>query len=79
MAWKNVIVGYKIITLKQEDAIPADAQFLTTSKEAGGVHGYVSNPRVWYYTLYHYQVPVYKKKNIKKINSEQGAQVSDTT
>lgn len=36
----------------------------------GQIAGWVSNPYSVYEMIYYYQVPVYKKKNIKKANSQ---------
>jgi hypothetical protein len=67
MAWQNTVVGYKIVELTSNDVIPVGATFLTTTQRYAGHFGWASNMRAHYETIYHYQVPVYKKKNIKRI------------
>lgn len=66
MAWENKIVGYEIKHFKKDEPIPADAKFLTTSEVFVRMYGMASNPKARYETIYHYQVPVYKKVNVKR-------------
>lgn len=65
MGWENVIVGYEIRDFQKGDIIPADAVFIKTRDVYAGHVGWISNLRASYRTVYEYQVPIYKKRNIK--------------
>lgn len=66
MGWENVIIGYAIVRFSRDEIIPVDAIFVRTFQSQTGVAGPVSNPYPVFKTIYEYQIPVYKKKNIKK-------------
>lgn len=67
MSWENVIVGYKIQDFKKEDIIPEKAVFIRSVDRFVRMIGWISNPYPYYETIYQYQVPIYKKKNIKRL------------
>ena len=61
MSWENVIIGYKLKDFSKEDIIPVDALFISAGTSSTRICGTTySNV---YYT---YQIPIYKKKNVKK-------------
>lgn len=66
MAWENVIIGYRVIEFELSDIIPLDARFLYQRQEFVRMYGFVSNPKPLYKTILFYEVPVYKKKNVKR-------------
>lgn len=66
MAWENVITGYKIEKYKVKDNIPADAIYLYKEQQFVGMYGWAHNLQPHYETVLFYQIPVYKKVNIKR-------------
>lgn len=65
MGWQNIIVGYEIKGFSKEDIIPVDAKFLYTKERFVRMVGRAVAPHPYYETVLFYQVPIYKKKNIK--------------
>lgn len=66
MAWENVIVGYEIKVFEKGETIPSGAKFIRHYDVFIRMAGWVSNPYPYYEPRYEYQVPIYKKKNIKR-------------
>lgn len=66
MAWEKEIIGYKIVKFSKQDVIPIGAIYIRTYEEFVRMYGWASNPKPYYQPLYEYQVPIYKKKNIKR-------------
>lgn len=65
MAWENVIVGYEIKVFESKSVIPIGSSFLRHERKPvwwtsnfGDVCHWIDN--------YYYQVPIYKKMNIKR-------------
>lgn len=65
MAGKNVIVECRLQRFGEKDTIPADAKYVSSGKEFVRMVGWASNPYPYYENYFIYQVPIYKKRNMK--------------
>lgn len=64
MAWENIVYGYKIMAFGRDGTVPIGSIFMCSERVTIEQPSMVS--RGYYETAYYFQVPVYKKKNIKK-------------
>lgn len=65
MAWETVIIGYSLKDFTSSDIIPIGAIYVK-SRQRASIWSADTGHVYKYETIYTYQVPVYKKKNIKR-------------
>lgn len=65
MAWQNVLIGYKVVDLDKDAIIPIGSTYISTLYEKRLI-GWVSKLHTVEFVVgYRYQIPIYKKKNVK--------------